>query len=210
MKMKISWRRIRRWVACKSKHDDDQPENIVPMNSARARPICSDDVNQACRVLSSRLSMRKESMTPEERATSRLSKISVKSYSSMESVTLSRLDQYYEEQRESVIVKEELIELCDKVLDEYESNELPEMEEETERPSSVTTMQTLESEMTIPSPVETPREDQPEQQNKSIWQKVTSWPVLGLRRISPELFKSKTPAASPELAIISPTGSTQI
>ena len=87
----------------------------------------------------------------------------------MESVTLSRLDKYYEEQRESVIVKEELIELCDKVLDEYESNELPEREEEIERPSSVTTMQTLESEMTIPSPVETPRDDQPEQQNVSFF-----------------------------------------
>ena len=91
----------------------------------------------------------------------------------MESVTLSRLDQYYEEQRESVIVEEEeeerIVSICDKVLDEYESNELPEVEEEIERPSSVTTMQTLESEMTIPSPVETPREDQPEQQNVSFF-----------------------------------------
>lgn len=188
--------------------------------SARARPIFSDDVIETDRVLNSRLSMRKQSMTPEERASSRLSKISNKSFSSIISVTLSRLDQYYDEQKET-ISESVVVSICDNVLEEYEKSELPEMEEDA---VSVTTMQTLESEMTIPSPVETPREEKPEQQNvsfviliflkifikKTLWQKVTGWPVLGLRRISPELFKSKTPVASPELAVISPTGSTEI
>jgi hypothetical protein len=162
--------------------------------------------------------MRKQSMTPEERASSRLSKISDKSFSSIISVTLSRLDQYYDEQKET-ISESVVVSICDNVLEEYEKSEL--LEEDA---VSVTTMQTLESEMTIPSPVETPREEKPEQENvsfvvlifleifvkKTLWQKVTGWPVLGLRRISPELFKTKTPVASPELAVISPTGSTEI
>ena len=91
--------------------------------------------------------------------------VSVKSFNSMVTVALSRLAQNYDDDR--FIEK-----IIDDILDDIEINGEEILDEEIEaiieRPPSAATMQTLESEMTIPSPMESPREELPANVSKPI------------------------------------------
>ncbi|CAG5085377.1 Oidioi.mRNA.OKI2018_I69.PAR.g10878.t2.cds [Oikopleura dioica] len=159
---------MKKFLIC-SAGTNDEPEGppMVPLASARA----TDTVFRKPLPLGKKATKRRQQERPK----------SARSFSSVKSFRLTPFAKNYDENRE----KEEIAaEILDSLL-----SFIPELPPVT-RPWSASTVRTVVSEMTIPSPVETPRENS---EPKSIWQKIAAWPVLGLRKVSPSVWGEVSP-----------------